>query len=318
MSLLYILTIGWIILSLFCCLVILFVFITKEPKRSIRTPFVILMLLTIIILLMNYGTSQVSIKCVNKICSVHQSFNNNNINFTFDDKPYTKCEIPMHFTRPDMDNSGLDLVLYNADNVPIFIGNSEIKKCMRISTQLNNYFLSDGTLPFKHAYDNNTIYFMLMLVAICYFMVALTSIIYPVNENILISNLEKLAPFLSKWSSFDVEEYAKEHGFYDDIICHGYANHFKSWESCGGYLYLTNSKLIFKSHKFNIQNHEFILDLSEITNIEPDSNSLFQNSIIIYTKNKSEKYVVRDREFWIEHIKSACSSVEKLPFNKQA
>src|SRR5690242_11829987 len=42
------------------------------------------------------------------------------------------------------------------------------------------------------------------------------------------------------------------------------ANHFKGAEAVGGKLYLTNKRLVFKSHKFNIQNHELSINLFDI------------------------------------------------------
>ena len=43
----------------------------------------------------------------------------------------------------------------------------------------------------------------------------------------------------------------------ENILLESPANHCKGIEGVGGKLFLTNKKLIFKSHKFNIQNHEF-------------------------------------------------------------
>lgn len=52
----------------------------------------------------------------------------------------------------------------------------------------------------------------------------------------------------------------------ENIIKEGGANHFKGKEGVGGKLVLTDKRLIFKSHKFNIQNHQDNFDLRQVEN----------------------------------------------------
>ena len=67
---------------------------------------------------------------------------------------------------------------------------------------------------------------------------------------------------------------------------------------------LTNKKLIFKSHKFNIQNHEFSISLEEIVKTNRYKNIGINNGISIVCKNgKMEKFVVEEPEKWIESLK---------------
>lgn len=51
------------------------------------------------------------------------------------------------------------------------------------------------------------------------------------------------------------------------IIHSGGANHFVKSEAVGGKLYLLTDKLQFKSHGFNIQNHEQIIDIKHIKEV---------------------------------------------------
>ncbi len=88
------------------------------------------------------------------------------------------------------------------------------------------------------------------------------------------------------------------------------ANHFKGAEAVGGKLYLTNKRLVFKSHKFNIQNHELSISLSAINKVDKRKTlGLINNSLSITTANsKTEKFVVQQPNEWVNYL-SAKSSV---------
>ena len=78
------------------------------------------------------------------------------------------------------------------------------------------------------------------------------------------------------------------------------ANHLKGWEGVGGKLFLTDKQLIFKSHKFNIQNHEQGFDLSRINKVENPSGKRLNFEY----EGKLEKFVVEEPEKWVEKLKS--------------
>lgn len=42
----------------------------------------------------------------------------------------------------------------------------------------------------------------------------------------------------------------------ETLLHDGPANHRRGWEVAGGWLYLTKSRLVFRSHKFNVHSHE--------------------------------------------------------------
>lgn len=79
------------------------------------------------------------------------------------------------------------------------------------------------------------------------------------------------------------------------------ANHFKGVEAVGGKLYLTNQRLVFKSHKFNIQNHELSINLSDIDKIEKHKTlGLVDNGLSVTTiDNRNEKFVVQQIGEWL-------------------
>jgi len=90
------------------------------------------------------------------------------------------------------------------------------------------------------------------------------------------------------------------------ILCGG-ANHFKNWEAVGGKMVLFHDLLVFKSHKFNIQNHQLHLPLNEISNIEPYAVwGLVPTGLKISLANgQTEKFVVGNRDEWIAAILAA-------------
>jgi hypothetical protein len=89
----------------------------------------------------------------------------------------------------------------------------------------------------------------------------------------------------------------------------GPANLQRGIETVGGWLYLTNQRLIFESHAFNIQTGRTIILLVNITgtrkcwtkflNLIP----LFPNSVAVATKEGKEyRFVTFDRQTWIDAI----------------
>ena len=81
------------------------------------------------------------------------------------------------------------------------------------------------------------------------------------------------------------------------------ANHFKGVEGVGGKLYLTNKRLVFKSHKFNIQNHQISLNLSNIEMVNRyNTLGLVDNGLAVTSNNRVEKFVVEQREEWISQL----------------
>ena len=87
------------------------------------------------------------------------------------------------------------------------------------------------------------------------------------------------------------------------------ANHFMGVEGVGGHLILTPDVLIFKSHKYNIQNHSLEIPLEQCVNITTINYCYLvpKGMQIETTGGKTEKFVVNNRKFWIEKIRDAIS-----------
>jgi hypothetical protein len=82
------------------------------------------------------------------------------------------------------------------------------------------------------------------------------------------------------------------------------ANYFKSIEAVGGKLFLTNKRLLFKSHKLNFQKSELSVALNDIVKINRFKSLGINNGIsVLRTNDKVEKFIVEDPEKWIAELK---------------
>lgn len=91
----------------------------------------------------------------------------------------------------------------------------------------------------------------------------------------------------------------------EKIIFQTHANHFKGIEGVGGRLYLTDKRLIFKSHKLNIQNHQLIIRVTEIASVDKSKTfGLFNNRLSITTTQQvTEEFVVDRIDKWMLFLK---------------
>lgn len=94
-----------------------------------------------------------------------------------------------------------------------------------------------------------------------------------------------------------------------NLIFDGGANHFMGKESVGGWLYLTDKELIFKSHSFNIQKHTSVIDINQIAEVKPSLTlGIVPNGLNIITTKSEERFVVFDRKIWIQKINETIAS----------
>lgn len=91
----------------------------------------------------------------------------------------------------------------------------------------------------------------------------------------------------------------------ENIIKSGGANHFVEKEGVGGKLVLTDQRLIFKSHKYNVHKHQQTIDLNRITGIEVVRTfGILENGLILELRNgEKHKFIVDDPRDWLEQIK---------------
>lgn len=80
------------------------------------------------------------------------------------------------------------------------------------------------------------------------------------------------------------------------------SSHLKNFEAVGGKLFLTNKRLIFISHKFNLQNHKLYILLKDIEEVGTYKVFwIFDKGLAIKTiVGKREKFMVKQQEEWIK------------------
>jgi hypothetical protein len=93
----------------------------------------------------------------------------------------------------------------------------------------------------------------------------------------------------------------------EDLVKEGGANHFRNIEAVGGWIYLTDQRLLFKSHAINVQEHELSIPLQKISEATRCMTfGVIPNGLKIRTiDGKTEKFVVEDRKDWVKMILEA-------------
>jgi hypothetical protein len=92
----------------------------------------------------------------------------------------------------------------------------------------------------------------------------------------------------------------------EDLIRHGVANHFLRLEGAGGYLYLTTERLLFRSHKFNVRDHELSIPLKDVVSVRPFLTAgLIPNGLEVVRAGRRERFAVEDRHGWADEIRRA-------------
>jgi len=88
----------------------------------------------------------------------------------------------------------------------------------------------------------------------------------------------------------------------ENVVHWGPANHFKGIEAVGGKLFLTDRRLRFRSHKFNVQSHDESYPVSSITFVEPVRTlGIIPNGIRVHLADgRRERFVVMNQAGWLE------------------
>lgn len=90
----------------------------------------------------------------------------------------------------------------------------------------------------------------------------------------------------------------------EKTVKEGVANHLIKGEAVGGWLYLTDRRLIFRSHKLNFNNHEMQIPLNQIDKVVVSTTlGIFPTAIKIILANGQEyRFVVENRKEWCFQI----------------
>jgi hypothetical protein len=96
----------------------------------------------------------------------------------------------------------------------------------------------------------------------------------------------------------------------EPVIIQGPANHFAKGEGRGGWLTLTPTKLAFRSHGKNLQNHPVDIPLVHIVSIRPARTlGIVPNGLHVTTADGCiERFVVQNRQTWADRIRAVVQS----------
>jgi hypothetical protein len=91
----------------------------------------------------------------------------------------------------------------------------------------------------------------------------------------------------------------------EKLLKEGPANHSVGGEAVGGWIYLTDRRFYFRPHGANVQNHEYIVPVSELAEAEKgNSFKIIPNRLTIQLKNgEVENFVVKNVGSWVEAIR---------------
>lgn len=97
----------------------------------------------------------------------------------------------------------------------------------------------------------------------------------------------------------------------EDTLHAGPANHFKGLEAVGGHLWLTSQRLHFRSHKMNLQNHEWSTPLADIVSVQTSKSlGIIPNGLRVRLSSGEEhRFVVHENKRWVNDITQARQAV---------
>jgi hypothetical protein len=84
----------------------------------------------------------------------------------------------------------------------------------------------------------------------------------------------------------------------EKLIFKGGAGHVRGFESVGGKLFVTNKRLFFRSHSYNIQNHEHEFPLSEVKEVTEKNRELN----VVLNNNEVHRFRVVSPTDWLQAI----------------
>jgi hypothetical protein len=95
----------------------------------------------------------------------------------------------------------------------------------------------------------------------------------------------------------------------EHLLMHGPANHFRGLEGVGGWLVLTDKRLLFRPHRFIAQKQELAIPLGEIQKAESCSTAwVIPNGLRVTSTQGQDRFVVEGRRNWVDGISQAMSN----------
>ena len=97
------------------------------------------------------------------------------------------------------------------------------------------------------------------------------------------------------------------------VIRKGAATRLVPFEGVGGKLFLTNQRLFFEAHSFNIQKGDGSIFLRNIIAVEAKHSDFISRKLSIYLRNKSvEEFTVYKRKMWVSEIEKAIEKMKEV------
>ena len=97
------------------------------------------------------------------------------------------------------------------------------------------------------------------------------------------------------------------------VIRKGAATRLVPFEGVGGKLFLTNQRLFFEAHSFNIQKRDGSIRLENIVAVEAKHSDFISRKLSVYLRNKSvEEFNVYKRKIWVGEIEKAIEKMKEV------
>ncbi len=101
----------------------------------------------------------------------------------------------------------------------------------------------------------------------------------------------------------------------EKLIRQGAANMQRGLETVGGWLYLTDQRILFESHRFNVQTGSTEISLNDVLATRPVWTKflgflpIFPNSLVISAGDKEYCFVLFGRKQWASAISAHASQL---------
>src|SRR5262249_29335551 len=99
---------------------------------------------------------------------------------------------------------------------------------------------------------------------------------------------------------------AVSHGLLSEgerLLKHGLANHYRGMVNVGGWLYLTDRRLLFQPAPGNFHKQDLSIPLTEVTDVEACMTlGIIPNGLRVKTTATTERFVLWGRRAWQEEI----------------
>ena len=105
----------------------------------------------------------------------------------------------------------------------------------------------------------------------------------------------------------------------ETLLHQGPANHYVDNEAVGGWVYLTNKRILFVSHNLNYFIHNWEAPLSEVVGVSLcKTMKVIPNGLVLHTTQGDRTYVVEKRKRWQREINKALKSYADMKLKEPA